>query len=217
MAVSVVWTAAARAAELELPLPGAVVATSVTGEVRWSAGSENGPLREEDRLRVGAAVVTGRKSLLTLALSNGVILRLGSESELELEEFGQLPVAGSIKPMELAAEPTISRTRVRLVRGEVTIEVKPLQEARGSRFVLETPAGVLRTSAATVVARVRMSDLGLGISSVGVRKGRAEFAASGRQPVALMTGGEVTYALEADRRTGELKVGDMPAMPAAKR
>jgi hypothetical protein len=217
-AVVVGWALVVGAAELELPRPGAVVVTALVGEARWSAGAEARPLRLDDRLRVGSTVVAGRKSLLTLALSNGIVIQLGPESELELEEFGQLPPpAGTAKYTELTAEPTLSRTRLRLVRGEVTVDVKPLQEARGSSFALETAAGVLRTGVGTLRARVRMLELGLGVCTVEVRKGRAEFVAVGRQPVRLAEGGTAAYALETDRRTGELKVGDMPPASAGKR
>ena len=65
-------------------------------------------------------------SMVTLILSNGATLRIGSESELEIEEFGQATVSGNIKYAELKEEPTVSRTRLNLVCGDVTVDVKRL-------------------------------------------------------------------------------------------
>ena len=112
--------------ELELPRLGAVWVTSLQGEAFITAGGERKPIRADERLRVGSTLVTGRKTALGLALSNGVLVELASEAELEVEEFGQAPVTGSLKYPDLKEEPTLSRTKLRLVRGAVTVTVKPV-------------------------------------------------------------------------------------------
>src|SRR4051812_46317738 len=113
--ISAAMVVATRAAdspapEIELPRPGAVIATDVTGEVALIAGDERKVIKTDDRLRVGATIVTARKSFVSLLLSNGTTLQLGPESELEIEEFGQLPVTDGTKFAQLTAEPTVSRT-----------------------------------------------------------------------------------------------------------
>jgi hypothetical protein len=110
----------AQVPEPNLPRPGSVIATQVVGDVKITAGSETRPVKLDERLRVGVVFTTGRRSFLELALSNGTILQLGAESEMELDEFGQQPFSSSVKIAELKGEPTISRTRLRLVRGDMT-------------------------------------------------------------------------------------------------
>jgi hypothetical protein len=218
LAVGIAVMAALRAQgpEIDLPRPGAVLVASLQGEAFITAGGERKPVRADERLRVGSTLATGRKTALGLALSNGVLVDLGSEAELEVEEFGQAPVAGSFKFPELKEEPTLSRTKLRLVRGAVTVTVKPLKVSRGSTFTLATPAGTLRTGEAVLRAMVRMSDLGLGVCTLEVVRGSAQMEIAGGAPVAVPAGRQFTYALEVDKASGEIKVGDMPEAPKKK-
>ncbi len=211
-----VGTLLAQVPEPELPRPGTVVATEITGEVTSVAGDQRKPIKLDDRLRVGTSVVTGRRSLATFLLSNGASIQLGPEAELEIEEFGQAAFSGTSKFGELKEEPTASRTRLRLVRGDVTVVVKPLKVSRGSSFTLTTVAGVLRTSEAEFRAAVRIHDLGLGVYSVDLKSGRAEFevaGTSGFQPVPA--GRQLAFAIELDK-SGGVKVSEMPKAPEKK-
>ena len=209
MAIMVLSAVRGQVPEPDLPRPGAVVVSSLLGEAFMIAGDVRRPLKPDDRLRVGVTLTTGRRSMLLLLLSNGASIELDSESEIELEEFGQLVVSSSLKIQDLKEEPTVSRTRLRLVRGAVTIDVKPLKVARGSSFILGTPAGNLRTGAGTARAMVRMSDLGLGICSIELQKGAAEFEPPGKAFSPLPAGRNFTYALEIEKATGAIKVGEL--------
>ena len=205
----------AQVPELDLPRPGLVVATDVTGEVTAVAGEQRRILKPNDGVRVGATVITGRRSVVTLSLSNGVTLQLGSEAELELEEFGQAPYAGSIKFAELKEEPTLSRTRLRLVGGDVTVKVKPLKASGGSTFSLSTLAGTVRGSDGAFRMMIRMHDLGLGICSVEVQAGTMEFEPTGGGAVTRVpVGRSLELAIEVDQ-AGAVKLGEMPK-PTAK-
>ena len=207
----------AQAPEPVLPRPGAISVASLLGEATLLAGEQQRPLKADERVRVGATVVTARKTLLTLTLSNGASVQLGSETEVEFEEFGQAPVSGTIKFNELKEEPSISRTRLRLVRGDVMIELKPLKVSRGSSFVLATPAGAVRSGEGAFSVGTRMTDLGLGLFAVELMKGKAEFERTGAAYAPLAVGRKLTLALEVDKITGALKVEDMPTGPAPKK
>lgn len=200
----------AQSAEPELPRPGAILVLDVYGEATATASDQQKSLKPEERLRVGSTIATARMSLATIILSNGTTLRLGSEAELEIEEFGQATIPGSVKYVELKAEPTVSRTRLRLLRGDVTVEVKPLNASRGSSFMLTMLAGTVRTTEGTFHARVRMSDLGLGICTIEVTGGAAEFEPVGGKFAPIPPGSPLAFAVELDRVTGAVKVSDMP-------
>lgn len=208
----------AQAPELDLPRPGAVLVVDVTGKAVAQVGEQRRELKPDDRLRIGSVISTGRLSLVSVLLSNGATLQLGSESELEIEEFGQAPISGSIKLPELKAEPTLSRTRLRLLRGDVTIEVKPLKVARGSSFQLAFAAGTVRSGEGTFRARVQMSDLALGVATLELMKGSAELELPGAAFAPVPAGRKLAFALEVDKSTGAIKVGEMPAeAPAGKK
>jgi hypothetical protein len=212
--VGLVASAGAQIPEPDLPRPGSIAVSAVVGDAAMVVPEQRRTLKTDDRLRVGSTVVTGRRSMAVLAFSNGASVELGADSELELEEFGQAPVAGTLKLAELQAEPTVSRTRLRLVRGGVTVTVKPLKAARGSSFTLTLQAGVVRTTAGSFRASVQMSDLGLGVCNLELLDGAAEFEAAGTSAAApLPAGKKQVFALEIDKGTGAVKVGEMP--PAA--
>ena len=204
-----VWAVAgaAEVPELVLPRPGAVVVADITGSAAVTVSGQRRVPKPEERLRIGSTLTTGRMSLFTV--------QLGSESEVELEEFGQAPVSGNVKLADLREEPTLSRTRLNLLRGDVMLDVKPLKVTRGSSFHLTLSAGTLRISEGTVRARVQMSDLGLGVATIELTKGRADFEVTGGTVLTLPAGGTLAFALEIDKTTGVTKVGAMPP-PASK-
>lgn len=210
VAVGVGMWMRAQPPEPSLPRPGAVLVLEVTGEAAEVTGEVSRPLKVDDRVRVGSTITTGRRSIATIALSNGAVLRIGSEAELEMEEFGQATVSGSLKFIDIKEEPTISRTRLRLVRGDVTVEVKRLNVARGSSFMLSMLAGTARTGEGTFHAMVRMSDLGLGVCTFEVEKGAAEFEITGGTFVPAPLGHQLAFAIELDKTSGAPKVSEMP-------
>jgi hypothetical protein len=187
-----------------------VLVLDVIGEAVAVTGDQRKPIKPDERLRVGSTIVTERKSIVTLILSNGATLRIGSESELEVEEFGQATIPGSPKFAEMKSEPTVSRTRLRLVRGDVMVEVKPLNVARGSSFMLSLLAGTVRSREGVFHARVRMSDLGLGVCTIELERGAAEFEPIGGAFAPLAVGRQLAIALEIDRVTGLPKIIEMP-------
>lgn len=204
----------AQVPEPELPRPGSVTVASVVGQATIVTGEQRKPLAAEDRLRVGSNVITGRRSQLTLVFSNGVQLDLRPESEVEIEEFGQATVTSSVKPAELKEEPTVSRTRLRLVRGEVGVVVKPLNAARGSSFIMTLPAGALRLRDGAFRAGVEFSDLGLGVCTLELQRGSADFELVGKSFAPVPLGQKLVFALEIEKSTGVVTVSEMPKATA---
>jgi ferric-dicitrate binding protein FerR (iron transport regulator) len=211
-ATAIVGALQAQAPEPVLPRPGAVLVTEITGAAFAVVGDQRKPIKADDRLRVGSIVETQRKSLVTLMLSNGATVQLGDESELEIEEFGQAVIPMNTKIAELKEEPTISRTRLRLLRGDVAVDVKPLKVSRGSLFLLTMTAGTVRLADGSFRAMVRMSDLGLGVCTLELKRGAAEFelAAAGAAFAPVPPGRKLAFAVEVDKATGVVKVGEMP-------
>jgi hypothetical protein len=198
-----------------LQRPGAIVVADVTGQVTASFGDQKKNVKTDERLRVDSTVTTGRRSAVTLRLSNGAALQLGSESEIEFEEFGQDPFSGSAKFAEMKEEPSISRTRLRLARGDVSVDVKPLKTSRGSSFTFSFVAGTLRIAEGSFRAMVQMSDLGLGVATLELKTGRAEFEAAGGKFEPMPAGRKLAFAVEVDK-AGNVKIGEMPKAADAK-
>lgn len=217
-AVALVAGVRAQAPEVNLPRPGTIIVAELTGRGSAVNGDQSKALKQDDRLRVGATLKTERRSMATFLFSNGATVQLGPESELEVEEFGQAPVSGNLKYAELKEEPTISRTRLVLANGDVRGTVKPLKTARGSTFTLTLIAGTLRIREGTFSAMVRMSDLGLGVCNVELLSGSADFEPVGGKFAPLPASRKLAFAIEQDKASGAVKIGEMPKeTPAGKK
>jgi hypothetical protein len=75
---------------------------------------------------------------------------------------------------------------------------------------LEIPAGILRTGEGMFRAMARMSDLGLGVCTLELEKGAAEFEVVGGTFTPVPLSRKLAFALEFDKATGAIKVGEMP-------
>jgi hypothetical protein len=134
--------------------PGPAPASMVVGvikaaNVRGTVTKVNLVDKSESTLRNGEiliqdnAIVTGPgDSSVVLVFANGSTVKVGNESRLEIKEFLMDPLQADIPNVAaLTAEPTVSRTHLRLEFGEMIGNVKTLNRAAGSNFSVSTPAG----------------------------------------------------------------------------
>ncbi|WP_152206460.1 FecR domain-containing protein [Marinobacter changyiensis] len=110
------------------PEPATVMAVTGQGQVRVMSSGYRVPLQAQMLLRAGDEITTQSGSA-TIRLADGSLLRIEENSQLVFNRLTQFGRTGMVD------------TRLRLERGEVSIEVKPLVEG-GSRFEIETPSAV---------------------------------------------------------------------------
>lgn len=201
----------ATAADPVLSRPGQCAVEKLLGEATASVGNQRRPLRAEERVPADATVRTGRRTLLTLTLSNGTRLELGAESELAFEELLQAPFPAGTKVAGLPQEPSVSQTRLRLVAGDLRLQVKPLRAAQGSFLKVETPAGILRLTGGAARVQVRQSAAGLGWCGVEVTEGAGEFERPGGPAAPLAAGARLDFSFDQDA-TGQVRA--VEAAPA---
>lgn len=197
--------------------PGTITVTELTGSASAVAGQQEKPLKVEDRWRAEANFKTARRSTLGLEFGNGIFFKIGSDSEIAVEEFWQQPHSQAGKVAEWKEEPSPSRTLVRLVRGDFTVNVKPLKTARGSTFTLETVAGTLRITQGVLMARAQMTELGIGLCTLELREGIAEFERVGGRATSLAPGKSLVLAIEVDAKSGKVTVSDAPRLEEGKK
>lgn len=215
-----VWLVASVMGQAQTPTftrPGSMMVTDVVGGATVVAGGAEKALKIEERLRAEVTFKTERKSALELEFSNGTLLRLGADSEIVVEEFWQQPHSQPGKIAEWKEEPSPSRGRLRLVRGDFIATVKPLKTARGSSFTVELIAGTLRVTSGVILARVQMTDLGIGLCTLELREGLAEFEPVGGKFAPLPAGKRLALALEVDSASGAVKIGEMPKVEEGKK
>lgn len=194
--------------------PGSMVVTDVVADATIVEEGKERPAVIEERIRAEVVFKTGRRSTLAVEFSNGATIRLGANSEVVVDEFWQQPHSDLRKAAEWKEEPSPSMARLRLVNGDVAATVKRLKTERGASFAIEMVAGVLRVMEGSVSARVQMTELGLGLCTVRLGSGVAEFEPAGGKPVALAAGRTLSFAVEVDDR-GTVKVSEAPVANAA--
>ncbi len=150
----------------------------------------------EAKLRSGSFLSSGRRSRVDLGFSNGASVRLGSETELRIDEYLQSPVSGTGLKRDSTMEPSTSKMEMSLHQGEITVTLKTLDAERGSSFVLETIAGNVRAKAGVFAIRLERSEKGYALLTIRSEKGDLSFEPEGGPPVQLQAGAERKFSIE---------------------
>ena len=117
---------------------GTVIAVSRAGESQVSSGAE---------LLPGTTIRTDAESSATLVLANGAVLDLSQNTEVGLAVLDIIPFSGRYEPAKAAVEPTVSRTELNFLRGEMVVVVKKLRVSKGSSFMVGLPDRTVRVGA----------------------------------------------------------------------
>src|SRR5688500_5195557 len=96
--------------------PGSMMVVDLIGRASAVVEGKERPLKLEERLRHEISFRTARVSAVTVEFSTGAFVKLGSDTELAVEEFWQQPHSQPGKMAEWKEEPSPSQTRLRLVR-----------------------------------------------------------------------------------------------------
>ncbi len=217
--VAMVVAAAAsdgRAQGVVFTRPGTMIVTEISGEAAVVGEAGARALKKEERLRPDVSFRTGRRSSIGLEFANGTLAKVGSESEVAVPEFWQQPHSQAGKMADWKEEPSPSRTRLTVVRGDLTLQVKPLRVARGSSLTVEVNAGVVRIVEGVLRARVQSTDVGIGLCTLELESGRAELERLGGAVTPLAVGKPLVLAVETDRKTGAVTISEAPRPEGAK-
>ena len=122
---------------------GRIVLARVTGTVTLTnkADGSTRTATNNEQIAAGYVVVTAPEASVVLVFSNGSTVNLRGDSQLDIETFLQDPFAEDFRITEATTEPSTSTTRLNLTRGELIGQVKTLNSAGGSTFVIQTPVG----------------------------------------------------------------------------
>jgi hypothetical protein len=122
---------------------GQILVAKLSGKVTKTLRGVSTDVKFEEVIEQSAKINTGPDGSVILSFSNGATTRLGADSELVIDEFLQDPFSdlGSVKIKELDKEPSPSRTKISLNRGELVGDVKQLRHDQNSSFTVQTPVG----------------------------------------------------------------------------
>lgn len=206
-----VFTFQASAQQQQQPA-GHIKAAKVTGEVTATVKATNvtAAVANNQELTQGSIVRTAKGASVVLVFSNGATVNLGTESELDIEQFTQDPFGADMSASTITDEPTTSKTSLRLNKGELVGKVAHLKTTQGSSFNIVTPVGAAGIRGTTFRIVYRPDGTGKAFFSLTTLEGNVELATgTATTPVAVTDNKEVVLAdvtVTVNDQTGQVTV-----------
>jgi hypothetical protein len=129
------------AAAADAFVDGQIRAKDVHGSVVMEASGVKTELHNDDAVVPHSKIITGSGAKVILVFSNGASTQLGADTVLDIEEFLQKPFSSDLNLATLTEEPTVSKTRLKLSKGELLGKVAHLKREQGSDYTVQTPVG----------------------------------------------------------------------------
>lgn len=198
--------------------PGQIKAAKVTGTVTAIKDGATITVQNGTDLSQGYTVNTAQNSSVVLVFSNGATLNLAADTSLAIDEFTQDPFADEVAVSKLTAEPSTSRTKLNLSRGELVGNVKKLNYDAGSSFNIQTPVGAAGIRGTTFRIVFRPDGTGKAFFSLTTVEGNVVLAAGtvnlpSETPVGDNKEVEVLIDVTVDATTGAVTVAVGSAPP----
>lgn len=164
-------------ARAQTSAPGQIKAAKVVGTVTATKDGATITLQNGAELTQGCVVNTAKDSSIVLVFSNGATLNLAQDSSLAIDEFLQDPFAEEVSVSKLSHEPSVSKTKLNLSRGELVGNVKKLNYEKGSSFNIQTPVGAAGIRGTTFRIVFRPDGTGKAFFSLTTVEGNVVLAA----------------------------------------
>ena len=200
--------------------PGKIIARGVKGKVtarEKAADPSVNPVTVTNNLelRQGMIITTEVNASVVLVFTNGTVVNLGTDSVLDIDTFTMEPGAGDITPDTIVNEPTVSKTKINLTKGELVGKVAKLNKAGGSEFTVQTPVGAAGIRGTTFRIVYRPGGTGQAFFSLTTIEGSVDVTLAGQVTPSAAVGAnqEVVLAnvtVNVDNVTGQVTI-TMPA------
>ncbi len=196
--------------------PASILVARVTGTVTVSdvATAELKPLTRGMKIGQGVTINTGSDGSAVLLFSNGSTLTVKPETKLGIDEYLQSP-ADKKAPAELnklEGEPSTSKTKLRLIEGDLVGSVKKLNTDEGSSFEVSSPIGTAGIRGTTWSMSVRVTQDGA-TGRFGIAVGNGIFIPLSGAEQVVGSDVEVTITANVDANgdlvISEVNTGDM--------
>jgi len=124
--------------------PAIALVARVKGNATYTdyALGEEGRVEARMKFKQGVTIMTGPDATVVLLFSNGSSLTIKPDTTLSIEEYLQAPIPEDEPALDkLDKEPTTSKTKLRLLEGDIIGSVKKLNEDEGSSYEVDSPIG----------------------------------------------------------------------------
>nr|WP_234043849.1 FecR domain-containing protein [Cerasicoccus arenae] len=150
------------------------------------------------RFKQGVTINTASDATVVLLFSNGSSLTIKPDTTLSIEEYLQAPLPQDAPTLDsLDKEPTTSKTKLRLLEGDIIGSVKKLNTEEGSSYQVDSPIG-------TAGIRGTNYEFSTNIRGIATPSGRFGIAIGNGIYIPLSNKEEVVGALEELNFTGVL-------------
>lgn len=164
----------------------------------------------DKELRQNMTVTTEANASVVLIFANGAIVNLGSDSVLNIKEFTMDPTTEPLTPDTITTEPTTSKTKIELTKGELVGKVAKLKHDQGSEFTVGTPVGAAGIRGTTFRIVYKPGANGQVTFSLTTLEGNVEVTVNGQvAPVAVGASQEVVLnnvVVNIDATTGAVSI-----------
>ncbi len=156
---------------------GQIVAKMVTGKVTMELNGTVTELANDAPVSPASTVTTAPDASVVLVFSNGATTQLGPDSSLTIEQFLQSPFKQVLALAAATQEPSTSRTKLKLNKGELLGKVAKLKHDQGSTFDVQTPVGAagIRGTTFRLVFRPTGTGQAFAVFSLSTLEGNVNF------------------------------------------
>lgn len=188
--MSLLWAqntppAAPVAAAATAMKPAVALVARVTGTATYTdyAKGEEGRIEPKMKFKQGVTINTAADSTVVLLFSNGSSLTIKPETSISIEEYLQAPIPEDSPSLDsLDKEPTTSKTKLRLLEGDIIGSVKKLNTDEGSSYEVDSPIGTAGIRGTTFEFSTKIRGQGGPQGNFGLGRGFGFFRPTGRGP-----------------------------------
>lgn len=158
--------------------PAVALVARVTGNATYTdyALGEEGRVEPKMKFKQGVTINTASDATVVLLFSNGSSLTIKPDTTISIEEYLQAPVPqGSPSLDSLDKEPTTSKTKLRLLEGDIIGSVKKLNEDEGSSYEVDSPIGTAGIRGTNYELSVKIRGVTTPSGRFGISVGRGIF------------------------------------------
>ncbi|HEU5079976.1 MAG TPA: FecR domain-containing protein [Opitutaceae bacterium] len=190
---------------------GSIKVARVTGEV-FAVDKSSGlrsRVSQNSLVADNQVVETGHNASVVLVFSNGAVVNVKADSQLEISEFLQNPFADSFRVREATHEPSVSTTKLYLRKGEIISQVKKLNRDAGSSFTVETAVGAAGIRGTAFRISYLIGSNGVARYALSMAEGLIRFTPLRGRSVEVPAGREISLAAQINLTTSAvMSVGE---------
>ncbi|MGE9296285.1 MAG: FecR domain-containing protein [Puniceicoccales bacterium] len=168
--------------------PAVALVAKVSGLATYTdfALGQEGAIEPKMKFKQGVTIRTGSDVMVVLLFSNGSALTIKPGSTVSIEEYLQSPTPEGAPALDaLDREPSTSKTKLRLLEGDIVGSVKKLNIEEGSSYEVNSPIGTAGIRGTNYTLSIKIEAGQDAEGNFGISVGNGVFIPLGSQPITV--------------------------------